>query len=169
MLYYLLTMRILGIDPGYDRLGIAILEKTSPKETVVFSECFKTSKTLPHAERLHLVAEKIRAMIIEYKPDAIAIEKLFFTTNKKTALAVGEARGVILAACAQSGMAVAEYAPNQIKLAVTGYGNADKTAVIKLVPKLVFMVKEVLQDDEMDAIAVAITHSCNVGYPQQKR
>lgn len=70
-------MRILGIDPGYDRLGIAIIEKTSPKETVVFSECFKTSKSIPHAERLRLVADEIREVIKKYKPDTAALETLF--------------------------------------------------------------------------------------------
>jgi len=149
-------MKIISIDPGYERVGIAILEK-SKKETLIYSECFKTSSTLPHSERLRLIGEKITEIISQFGPKALAIEKLFFNTNTTTALKVAEARGVVLYSAALAGLAVHEYTPLEIKVAVTGYGRSDKKQMMAMIPKLITLEKEISSDDEFDAIAVGLT------------
>lgn len=151
-------MRIIAIDPGFERVGIAIIEKMArEKETVVHSECFKTSATLPLAERLALIGDKIKTSIGEHTPGALAVESLFFTKNQTSGIAVAEARGVILAEAARQGLRVYEYTPNQIKLAVTGHGGADKKQVMYMVEKLVHLPKKIISDDEMDAVATGLT------------
>ena len=150
-------MIILGIDPGYERLGIAVLEKQAGKERVLYSECFKTSATLPFQERLVFLGEKIKKTIKEYKPETLAIETLFLTTNQKTAMRVAEARGVVVYEGAQAGLHIFEATPLQIKIATTGYGKADKKEVMKMVKMLVKIDNTKTSDDELDAIAVALT------------
>lgn len=150
-------MRILGIDPGVERVGIAVVEKTGAKETYVFSECFKTPAKLAHAERLALIGTEIARVIAEHAPKALAIEKLFFEKNVTTGMSVAEARGVILYECAKSGLAAYEYGPMEIKIAVTGYGKSDKTAIMQMVPKLIRLPDRKMIDDEVDAIAAALT------------
>ncbi|TSC67129.1 MAG: crossover junction endodeoxyribonuclease RuvC [Parcubacteria group bacterium Gr01-1014_73] len=152
-------MRIIAIDPGYERLGIAILEDAK-KPLVVFSCCFKTSVALPHESRLLAIGEEIKKVIGKYQPEELAIEKLFFNVNQKTALKVAEARGVILNAGAEARLAIAEYTPLQVKIAVTGYGRGDKKQVIDMVSKLAeFKNSKIIKnDDEMDAVAIGLTH-----------
>jgi len=157
---------ILGIDPGYGRIGIAIIEKTSKGENLIHSECFETDAKLPHHERLLLIGEKIKTIIKKYKPQKMAVETLLWSKNKKTALQVAEARGVILLEASRSGVHIREYNPNEIKLAVTGYGKSDKKQVIDMVEKLVKLKpnpstksRQARHDDEYDAIATAITCS----------
>ena len=150
-------MRILAIDPGYQRLGIAVIEKEiRGKETLVHSECFETDKRLPHSERLSLVAQRLRDVIAEYHPEAAAIETLFFSTNQKTAIKVAEVRGVILAEAANAGLKTYEYNPMQVKVAVTGHGKSDKNQVIFMTKKLLHVDKKAL-DDEYDAMAIGLT------------
>jgi crossover junction endodeoxyribonuclease RuvC len=150
-------MRILGIDPGIERVGIAVIEKISGKEHFVYSECFKTSAKLSHAERLALIGEKIAHVIQEHEPKGLAIEKLFFETNVTTAMKVSEARGVVLYEGARNGLPIFEYTPLEIKVAVTGYGKSDKKAVMHMVPRLLKLPTRKMIDDEVDAIAVALT------------
>lgn len=152
-------MKIIGIDPGYERVGIAVLEKNhgDRREKILYSNCFKTSTKLSLDERIFLIGKEIRAVIKKYKPEKLAIEKLFFENNQKTAMGVSEARGVIAFVAQDSGLSVLQYTPLQIKSAVTGYGKATKDAVYTMVGKLVDLPKDVKQDDEIDAIAVAIT------------
>ncbi len=151
-------MRILGIDPGYERLGIAVLEKNKPsKEVVLYSECFKTSPTLPFHERLVLVGKKIQEIIETYKPEVLSIETLFLNTNQKTAMNVAEARGVIVYESSKAQLKIFEATPLQIKIATTGYGRADKKDVMKMVRLLVKVEKTKTSDDELDAIAIALT------------
>jgi crossover junction endodeoxyribonuclease RuvC len=150
-------MRIIAIDPGYERLGIAIMEKQHGKETLLYSDCFKTSKDLPHHERLTMVGRELERIILEYKPQALSVEKLFFSKNQKTALLVAETRGVILYEASRHGLQVYEYQPADIKIAVTGYGKSDKGHMIAMIPKLVKIDKKIAYDDEYDAIAAGIT------------
>ena len=151
-------MKIIAIDPGYERVGIAIVEKGKDgKEMMLFSECFKTSAKLALSERLALIGMKIAETIQTYAPERMAIESLFFTSNQKTAIAVAEARGVILYEGARAGLRIHEYTPMQIKVAVTGHGKADKQQVMFMTEKLVSLVKKVTSDDEMDAIAIGLT------------
>ncbi|MDO8604127.1 MAG: crossover junction endodeoxyribonuclease RuvC [bacterium] len=151
-------MRILAIDPGYERLGVSILEKTNCKEILVFSECFKTKSTLPFVERLELLGREVKKVIDGYSPKALAIENLFIETNQKTAMRVAEVRGAILYQARLLGLDIYEYTPLQVKVATTGYGKATKTQVSLMVKKLVSGAEKVKQDDEIDAIAIGITH-----------
>jgi crossover junction endodeoxyribonuclease RuvC len=154
---------ILGIDPGYGRIGIAIIEKTKNGDNLLHSECFETDSKLPHHKRLLKIGEKISRIISKYKPKKIAIETLLWSKNKKTALQVAEARGVILLEAARWGIIVCEHNPNQIKVAVTGYGKSDKNQIISMVEKLIKLPvlpkKQKRLDDEYDAIAAALTCS----------
>lgn len=150
-------MRIISIDPGYERLGIAVLEKNE-KEKLIFSECFKTKASLPFVERLELVGREVARIIEEYSPSALSIENLFLETNQKTAMRVSETRGAILYQARLSGLEIHEYTPLQIKVATTGYGKATKTQVISMVKKLISGAELIKQDDEMDAIAIGLTH-----------
>ncbi len=163
-------MRIIAIDPGYERLGIAVLEKLpQQKETLVYSDCFFTPKTLSHSTRLALLGDEVKKIITEYAPTALAIEKLFFSKNVTTALLVAEARGVILYQGAAQGLNIAEYNPADIKIAVTGYGKSDKKHIIAMVPKLITITKKIKYDDEYDAIAIGLTHFAHSrnSYPQK--
>lgn len=157
-------MKILGIDPGFERLGVAVLEKNSKnkKEGVLFSECFKTSANLEFSERLSLIGEEIRRVIKKYKPEVLAIETLFLTTNQKTVMCVAEARGVVIYECAKAGMKIFEASPPQIKIATTGYGKANKEQVMKMVKILVDIDNAKKSDDELDAVACALTASAHL-------
>ena len=152
-------MRILGIDPGFERLGIAIIEKNNgrEKESVLFSECFKTSAKLEFSERLRLIGEEVRKIIKKYKPEMLAIETLFLNTNQKTVMRVAEARGVVIYEAVQAGLKIFEASPLQIKIAITGYGRADKKQLLKMIQMLVEIDRNKTSDDELDAVAVALT------------
>lgn len=157
-------MKILGIDPGFERLGIAVLEKTAKnnKEKIIFSECFKTSAKLEFSERLNLIGGEVKKVIKKYKPDVLSIETLFFTTNQKTVMHVAEARGVVIYECAKVQMKIFEASPPQIKIATTGYGKANKEQVMKMVKLLVDIDNTKKSDDEIDAIAIALTASAHL-------
>lgn len=152
-------MKIIAVDPGYERLGIAVIEKLPrQKEVLLFSECFKTSASLPHHKRLTLIGERIGTIIDQYQPDEFATEKLFFSKNQKTALLVAEARGALLFAASSRGLEIYEYLPVDIKIAVTGYGKSEKPQVIAMVKRLITVDKKTNSDDEFDAIAIGLTH-----------
>lgn len=160
-------MKILSIDPGFERMGVAVIERTKDggKPFVVYSGCVTTSKKDEFSERLKKIGESVRGIIKKYKPEVFAIEKLFFSTNQKTALSVAEARGVAVYEASLGNMSFFEYTPIQIKVAVAGYGRATKEQVIFMAQNLVdFKYEEKkardkkLSDDEFDAIAVGITH-----------
>jgi crossover junction endodeoxyribonuclease RuvC len=150
---------ILAIDPGYERLGIAVLEKKAgQRENLIHSECFKTSAKIPHHERLTIIGKKIKEIIEKYKPILLATEKLFFSKNQKTALLVAESRGVILFSANYQNLDVFEYTPADIKIAITGYGKSEKQQIISMVKKLIKIEKKTNSDDEFDAIAIGLTH-----------
>ena len=152
-------MIILSIDPGYERLGIAVLEKSpKQKEILLHSECFKTSAKIPHHKRLLLIGKKIKEIIEKFPPEILATEKLFFSKNQKTALLVAESRGVILYTASSLDLRIFEYTPAEIKIAVTGYGKSEKRQIIDMVKKLIVVPKTKNSDDEFDAIAIGLTH-----------
>lgn len=151
-------MRIIAIDPGYERLGVAIIEKVGPKENLVFSACFKTPAKEKPEIRLKMIGNYLNKLITEYSPTALAIETLFFKNNAKTAMMVSEARGVILYECAKADLVVYEFTPPEIKAAITGYGKSDKDNVIFMVEKLIKISIKPKHDDEYDAIAVGLTY-----------
>ena len=150
-------MKVLAFDPGYERLGIAVVEKQNNKDILIYSECFQTDKKDDHSKRLFSIYKRIKEIIEEYKPDSSALETLFFANNQKTALKVAEVRGIILAVSESYGIKIFEYSPGAIKLSVTGYGKSDKTAITKMIPLIIKINKKIKYDDEFDAIAVGIT------------
>lgn len=158
-------MIILGIDPGYERLGIAVIEKPqknsshSKKETLLYSDCFKTSAKLPFADRLLLVGKEVESVIEKYQPEAFAIETLFFTNNQKTAMKVAEVRGALLYVAKKYSLTIHEFNPVEVKVAVAGHGQGDKKQIQQMVHHLMVVEKEIKHDDEYDAIAVALTAS----------
>ena len=158
-------MKILGVDPGYERLGVAILEKNKgdKKEKVVFSECFKTGAELEFSERLKLIGEEISRVIKKYKPEILSIETLFLNTNQKTVMHVAEARGVITYEASKANLKIFEVSPPQIKIATTGYGRATKDQIMKMVKVLTGVENSKTSDDELDAIAIAITAFAYLG------
>lgn len=152
-------MKIIAIDPGYDRLGLAILEKEKNQERLLFSECYSPTKKIPDEERIYLVGQRIKECIEKYKPEALALENLFFNKNQKTAFLIAEVRGVIIYEALSQGLKVRQFTPLQIKTAVTGYGKSDKKHVSDMVKKLIKIEKtEKIIDDEYDAIAVGLTY-----------
>lgn len=151
-------MKILAIDPGVERVGVAIIEKIeSRKEAIVYSNCFKTSPGLAHVERLVLIGNEIQRILVEYSPSCLAIEKLYFENNQKTVMSVAEARGVVLYECAKNNLKVFEYTPMQIKLAIAGHGRASKADVYNMTQKLIELPNKKMIDDEIDAIAIGLT------------
>jgi len=150
------SIRVLGIDPGFDRLGLAVVEGDPSKPTVVWSACVTPAKGPLHL-RLAAVSFAVESALTTYAPGAVVLETLFFSKNKKTALAVAEARGAILAVIGKTDIPVIETSPAAIKIAVTGHGSADKASVIRMIPRLVALPPKKRLDDEFDAIAAAIT------------
>ncbi len=156
-------MRVLAIDPGYERMGVAVLERINgKKESVVLSECVITKRSHTHANRLHIIGNRIAEIIKETKPDALAIETLYFNSNQKTALLVAESRGVVLFESSRNNLRIFEFTPLQIKVATTGYGRADKAQMIAMVSKLLPIHKPIAHDDEYDALAVGITFFAHI-------
>jgi len=150
-------MKALGIDPGYDRLGVAVVEIVDGKETVVFSTCIETDKDQPLSKRLLAAGTELTEILKRYQPELIGIETLFFNKNVKTAIGVAQARGMILYLGEQHGCQLFELGPQEIKVALTGYGKSDKSAVLAMVKRLAHNVPPKAIDDEYDAIAVAMT------------
>lgn len=155
-------VRILGIDPGFDRLGVCILDKEKTTETLIFSTCITTSKKESFEKRLLALGEQLEKIIITYSPNELAIETLFFTTNQKTIITVAEVRGICIYLSHKYGATIFEYSPPQIKLAIAGHGKGSKEDIAIMVPRI--LKKPLLintLDDEIDAIAIALTHSAN--------
>lgn len=152
------TVRVLSVDPGYDRLGVAVIERNvGGKERLLYSACIETPKTDEFSARLKALGEEFERIIETYSPGIFASETLFFTKNQKTALLVAGARGVLTYLAEKHGLSVFEYTPLQIKIAVTGYGKSDKQQVTAMVERLIAVEKPIRHDDEYDAIAVGLT------------
>ncbi len=151
------TIRVLGIDPGYERLGVAIVEKKNGKEILLFSGCMKTSPKLGLVERIFNLGQEIKSIIKKYKPTVLAIEKLFFTNNQKTVMGVSEVKGVVTYIAKLNGLEVHEITPLQVKDSMVGYGKADKNQISFMVKKILGLDQTKRYDDEFDAMAVALT------------
>lgn len=152
-------VRILGIDPGIAIVGFGFIDQVGSKLTPVQYGCIRTEANSDPALRLKQIYEATCQLIDKYKPNAVAIEKLFFNRNVTTALTVGQARGVLMLAAVQKDVAIAEYTPLQVKQAVVGYGNAEKHQVQDMV-KLLLNLREIPKpDDVADALAIAICHA----------
>lgn len=152
-------MRILGIDPGFGIIGFGIIDKTNSTLSVVDYGVITTPKEMPFSERLRVIYDGMTTLIERYKPDEVAIEELFFNRNITTGIKVAEARGVILLTFEQNKLPIFEYTPQDIKLALTGTGRADKAQMQFMVKTLLHLQKIPRPDDAADAVAVALCHS----------
>lgn len=152
-------VRILGIDPGIAIVGFGFIDKQGHKLVPVQYGSIQTEAHTEDAVRLKQVYDAMVQLIDKYKPDAVAIEKLFFNRNVTTALTVGQARGVLMLAAVQQGLPIAEYTPLQVKQAIVGYGKAEKKQVQEMVRMFLHLSAVPKPDDVADALAVAICHA----------
>jgi crossover junction endodeoxyribonuclease RuvC len=153
------SMIILGVDPGTATTGYGLVEEKLGKLTLIDYGVIVTEAKQPLEDRLELLYDQLSDVIDEYNPDEIAVEELFFSNNAKTAMSVGQARGVILLAAKKAGINIAEYTPNQVKNGICGHGAADKKQVQKMVQMLLKLTEVPQPDDAADALAIAICHS----------
>ncbi|AEX85805.1 Holliday junction resolvase [Marinitoga sp. 1135] len=151
-------MRILGIDPGYGRIGFGVIDKIGNTFKLIDFGVIETDKNADLNKRLLEIYEKMNELINKYNPDEAAVESLFFFKNVKTAIQVGEARGVILLTLQQAGLVIAEYTPYQVKQAITGYGRAEKGQIQRMLKTIFNLKKTPTPDDAADAIAIAFCH-----------
>ena len=152
------SIRVLAIDPGFGRAGIAVLERKSGVDQLLHSECVVTDAGEPFQKRLGEVCEAVQELVTSSKPDLMALERLYFTNNQKTAMQVAEVRGALLALAAKENLPVVEYTPLEVKIAVTGFGRSGKREVAHMVPILISLPsKKGRLDDEYDAIAIGLT------------
>ena len=151
-------MRVLGVDPGLGRTGVAVVEGSPGSLRLVRSVCLTTPVHLTDSERLLALSTAMTAVLTAERPDCAAVERLFFSTNRTTAMRVSEARGVLLCALAAAGVPVFEYTPNEVKESVAGYGGARKPQVLRMTMQLLAVATIDGPDDVADACAIAVTH-----------
>ncbi|MBR3145614.1 MAG: crossover junction endodeoxyribonuclease RuvC [Clostridia bacterium] len=156
-------MRILGIDPGYAIIGYGIVDYENFHFKIVSYGAITTNADTPFTKRLSLIFEDMKTIIEKYKPDELAIEKLFFNTNTTTAIDVAGARGAILLSANQNNLSVYEYTPLQVKQSITGYGRAEKHQVMEMVKNLLSLNSVPKPDDTADALAIAVCHGHSKG------
>jgi len=161
-------MRILGVDPGIARTGWGVIETENSKFKIYNYGCIETSSALSIDQRLKMLYEELLLIIEKYKPEVLSIEELFFNTNAKTAFVVGQARGVVLLVGAQRELLIAVYTPLQVKIAVTGYGRAEKDQVGKMIKTILALDKIPKPDDVTDAMAIALTHAFSAKFNANK-
>ncbi|MCU6791542.1 MULTISPECIES: crossover junction endodeoxyribonuclease RuvC [Paenibacillus] len=152
-------MRIMGIDPGIAIVGFGVIDKQGSRLVPVQYGCIQTEAHTDGALRLKTVYDSMVQLIDKYKPDAVAIEKLFFNRNVTTAMTVSQARGVLILAAVQQGLEIGEYTPLQVKQAVVGYGKAEKKQVQEMVKLFLHLSAVPKPDDVADALAIAICHA----------
>lgn len=162
-------MIILGIDPGLAIVGYSIVECIGNNFTAIEYGCIRTDSKLLFPDRIKIIYDSLIEIINKYDPDDLAIEELFFNKNVKTAIKVGQARGVEILAGVNSGLDIYEYTPLQIKQAVVGYGRADKNQVQEMVKILLNLDEKPKPDDVADALAVAICHGASIKFKEMFR
>lgn len=153
--------RVLAFDPGFERLGVAVVEKNTPtgggKEVLLHSECIRTNSKTRFEDRLLVLGHAVEELIAQWQPGCIALEDIYFAKNEKTAIKIAEVRGVLSYLAVVHKLRLFQYTPLEVKVAITGYGRSDKAAVAAMIPKLVALPKRARLDDEMDAIAIGLT------------
>ena len=157
-------MRILGIDCGTEHTGYGLIESDGRRHQMVAAGSIHTSAKDPLEARLLEIARGLRQVIGAHRPEAAAVEEVFYAQNVKTALKLSHARGVALLTIAEAGLVVGEYSPLEIKTSVVGYGRAEKQQVKRMVHSLLGLQDEIESEDACDAIAVAICHATHAGY-----
>jgi len=155
---YSIFMKVLGIDPGTGRMGWAIVEGTSAKQTLIACGCFETESTTAAAKRLAELHKKLEKVIEEFRPEEVSVEDLFFFKNAKTVIKVAEARGMVLTLATLRGLEVFNYTPLQVKQTITGYGRAEKQQVELMVKSMLKISVPIKPDDAADAVAIGLTH-----------
>jgi crossover junction endodeoxyribonuclease RuvC len=154
---------VLGIDPGLSRCGYGAVDSSSGASRAVAAGVLTTPPSDPLPSRLASLHQEITALLAELHPDAVAVERLFFQVNARTAMSVGQASGVVLAAAATAGCEVAQYTPNEVKQAVAGYGSAPKEQVQRMVQSLLGLTERPKPADAADALALALCHLASAG------
>ncbi|WP_338826677.1 crossover junction endodeoxyribonuclease RuvC [Neomoorella thermoacetica] len=162
-------MLILGIDPGTAIVGYGLVEARAGQTRALVYDCIRTPAGEDPCRRLATIYAGIRELIERLQPETMAVEELFFNKNSKTALAVGQARGVILLAAAHTGLPVAEYTPLEVKQAVAGFGRAPKEQVQRMVQALLGLAEKPRPDDVADALAVAVCHASFAPWRQREK
>ncbi len=162
-------MKILGIDPGYAIMGYGVIELKGNQFDVCGFGAVTTDASMPMPDRLKHLYSQMMDIIREFAPDVVAIEELFFNTNSKTALLVGQARGVAILSGANSGLEIYEYTPLQVKQGVVGYGRADKKQIQSMVKTILSLDSVPKPDDTADALAVAICHAHSCQFERRSK
>ncbi len=161
-------MLILGIDPGYAIVGWGAVRYERARFTPVDFGAVLTPAGMDFSRRLEMIYDELTALLARHQPDAIAVEKLYFKNNQKTAIDVAEARGVILLGARKCGIPLYEYTPLQVKSAVTGFGKAEKPQVMEMTRRLLGLKEVPKPDDTADALAIAICHGQTGGTPLKR-
>ncbi|MBM3204815.1 crossover junction endodeoxyribonuclease RuvC [Candidatus Uhrbacteria bacterium] len=149
-------LRVLGIDPGFDRTGFGVIDQKGSDAIWIHHSCLQTDRADDFSRRLLEIRDELSSIIKKYKPDCVVVEQLFFSNNAKTAMKVGMARGVIFLAIADAGLPIVEVTPNQIKQGITGWGAAGKKGVQEMVKRFLKLKEIPKPDDAADALAIAI-------------
>lgn len=152
-------MVILGIDPGFAIVGFGVVKSEQGKQAMIQCGAITTPSGMPLPARLKLIADDMEELLTTFRPDAMAVEELFFTNNVTTGIGVAQARGVILLAAERQGVPIFEYSPSEVKLAVAGYGKAEKKQVMDMVKRLLGLKSVPKPDDAADAVAIALCHA----------
>ena len=151
-------MFVLGIDPGLSRCGYGVVTRRGSALVAVAGGVISTEPSLPLPERLRTLSDELRALVEEFRPEAVVVERVFFQVNARTAMATGQAAGVALVAAAESGCEVAQYTSNEVKQAVVGFGSASKEQVQNMVAALLELPERPSPPDVADALALAVCH-----------
>ncbi len=149
---------VLGVDPGVARLGLAVVARRDRKPVLLWSDTVITTSDLPEAVRLQMISVAVRAAIVEHRPGSVALERVAWNVNKRSAMAVARATGVVMAAAAEAGLAVEEYGSLEVKNAITGAGNTDKAQIRTALIRVHGLADVPEQPDAADAVAIAVTH-----------
>ena len=156
-------MIVIGIDPGYAIVGFGIVKYLGSKFLTLDYGAIETPAGMEMPKRLEIIYDGLQTLIQKYNPEVLAVEELFFANNAKTAIAVGQGRGIVLLAAQKNGLPVFEYTPLQVKQAVVGYGRAEKRQVMEMTRILLNLTKIPKPDDAADALAIAICHAHSAG------
>ncbi len=152
-------MKIMGVDPGYQRVGWALVESDKGQNKPLDYGCLETLKNKSVELRLLSIFEQLSKLVKKYQPAAMAVEELYFASNAKTVIGVGQARGVILLTAAQNKIPVTSYTPLTVKQTICGSGTADKKQVQKMIMRILHLREMPKPDDAADALAIALTHA----------
>lgn len=154
-------LRVLGVDPGLTRCGVGVVDGPPSRPSAVVATALRTDSSRPTAQRLAELHDRLAQAIERHRPDVLACERVLFSANARTAMAVGQAAGIALLAAAQAGVEVVSYSPNDVKLTVAGHGSADKEAVARMVVAQLGLAERPTPVDATDALAVALCHLAN--------